>query len=101
MYSQPDNPLIDYFQNEGILHIRIGTSELFSDTIFVDNDNIQVGRELTSVNINGLQLGMEVASQIINHSENPDLLSTKIIVPHRIAERGSCSPLLIKRKIEK
>ncbi len=209
LYSQPGNPLIDYFQNEGILHVLIGTSELSSDTIFVDNDNIQAGRELTSyllamghediafvstekefrysqdrksgyllalaerglpvrqeyileyssipvdddamyglfkqeqrptaivagddilavslervifsmglripedvsiasfndslisrltlpqltsVNINSLQLGIEAASQIINHSENPDLLSTKIIVPHRIVERGSCSP---------
>ncbi len=57
--------------------------------------------QLTSENINSLQLGIEAASQIINHSENPALLSTKISVPHRIVERGSCSPLLIKGKIEK
>lgn len=48
--------------------------------------------QLTSVNINALQLGIEAASQIINHIENPDLLATKIIVPHRIVERDSCCP---------
>ena len=47
--------------------------------------------QLTSVDINALQLGIEAASQIINHIENPDLLATKIIVPHRIIERESCS----------
>ncbi len=54
--------------------------------------------QLTSVNINSLQLGIEAASQIINHSENPALLFTKISVPHRIVERGSCSPPSDKRK---
>lgn len=48
--------------------------------------------QLTSVDINALQLGIEAASQIINHIENPDLLATKIIVPHRIIERESCCP---------
>lgn len=47
--------------------------------------------QLTSVDINALQLGIEAASQIINHIENPDLLATKIIVPHRIIERESCA----------
>ena len=49
--------------------------------------------QLTSVDINALQLGIEAASQIINHIENPDLLATKIIVPHRIVERESCTLL--------
>ncbi|MBE5957050.1 MAG: LacI family transcriptional regulator [Lachnospiraceae bacterium] len=48
---------------------------------------------LTSVDINSYQLGIEAASQIINHIENPNLLATKIIVPHRIIERNSCLPL--------
>lgn len=48
---------------------------------------------LTSVDINPYQLGLESASQIINHIENPNLLATKIIVPHKIIERNSCRPL--------
>lgn len=46
--------------------------------------------QLTSVDINSFQLGFEAASQLINHVENPDLLATKIIVPHYIVERNSC-----------
>lgn len=46
--------------------------------------------QLTSVDINTAQLGIEAASQIINHIENPNLLATKIIVPHYIVERDSC-----------
>ena len=46
--------------------------------------------QLTAVDINSYQLGQEAANQIINHAENPNLLTTKIIVPHRIVERGSC-----------
>lgn len=50
--------------------------------------------QLTSIDINSRQLGIEAASQIINHIENPDLLATKIIVPHFIVERTSCAPAL-------
>lgn len=46
--------------------------------------------QLTSIDINTAQLGIEAASQIINHIENPNLLATKIIVPHFIVERNSC-----------
>lgn len=46
--------------------------------------------QLTSVDVNSCQLGIEAASQMINHIENPDLLATKIIVPHYIVERESC-----------
>ena len=46
--------------------------------------------QLTSIDINSGQLGSEAASQIINHIENPNLLATKIIVPHRLIERDSC-----------
>ncbi len=49
--------------------------------------------QLTSIDINSVQLGIEAASQVINHIENPNLLATKIIVPHRLIERHSCNPL--------
>lgn len=46
--------------------------------------------QLTSIDIGADQLGSEAASQIINHIENPNLLATKIIVPHHLIERDSC-----------
>lgn len=46
--------------------------------------------QLTSIDINSKQLGIEAASQIINHIENPNLAATKIIVPHQLIERDSC-----------
>lgn len=46
--------------------------------------------QLTSIDIGAGQLGSEAASQIINHIENPNLLTTKIIVPHHLIERDSC-----------
>ena len=46
--------------------------------------------QLTSIDIGAGQLGSEAASQIINHIENPNLLATKIIVPHQLIERDSC-----------
>ena len=46
--------------------------------------------QLTAVDINSYQLGQEAANHIINHVENPNLLTTRIIVPHRIVERSSC-----------
>ena len=46
--------------------------------------------QLTSIDINSIQLGIEAASQLINHAENPNLLATKIIVPHFLIERDSC-----------
>lgn len=44
---------------------------------------------LTSIDLNSVQLGIEAASQMINHIENPNLLATKIIVPHNLIERQS------------
>ena len=41
------------------------------------------------MDINSFQLGYEAASQVINHVENPNLMTTKIIVPHCIVERDS------------
>lgn len=49
--------------------------------------------QLTSIDINSVQLGIEAASQVINHIENPNLLATKIIVPHKLIERQSCAKL--------
>ena len=46
--------------------------------------------QLTSIDINSCQLGIEAASQMMNHIENPNLLATKIIVPHYLIERDSC-----------
>ena len=48
---------------------------------------------LTSIDVNSFQLGIEAASQIINHIENPNLMATKIIVPHQLVERDSCKIL--------
>ena len=45
---------------------------------------------LTAVDINSYQLGQEAANQIISHAENPNLMTTRILVPHRIVERESC-----------
>ena len=46
--------------------------------------------QLTSVDINSYLLGQEAAVQLINHMNDPDLLATKTVVPHRIVERDSC-----------
>lgn len=49
--------------------------------------------QLTAVDINSERLGQEAATQIINHAENPNLMATKIIVPHLIIERDSCKKI--------
>ncbi len=49
--------------------------------------------QLTAVDINSYQLGHEAANQIINHAENPNLMTAKIVVPHRIVERSSVKKL--------
>lgn len=46
---------------------------------------------VTAVDINAYQLGQEAAVQIIACLQNPNLRTTRIIVPHRIVERDSCS----------
>lgn len=46
--------------------------------------------QLTAVDINSYSLGRESANQILNHIENPNLIATKIIIPHTIVERSSC-----------
>ena len=49
--------------------------------------------QLTAVDVNSFLLGQEAANQIINHAENPNLTTTKIVVPHTIIERDSCKRL--------
>lgn len=49
--------------------------------------------QLSSINVNSFQLGIEAASQLINHIENPNLLAAKIIVPYSLIERDSCRRL--------
>ena len=46
--------------------------------------------QLTAVDINSYLLGQEAANQIINHVENPNLTTSKVVVPHTIVERDSC-----------
>lgn len=61
----------------------------FNDSLLAKLTNPQ----LTSVDVNTHQLGMEAATRIISRIENPDLLATKIIVPHKIIERESCQKI--------
>ncbi len=49
--------------------------------------------QLTSIDVNSFQLGIEAASQVINHMENPNLMATKIIVPHHLVKRNSCKKM--------
>lgn len=58
----------------------------FNNSLFARFTSLQ----LTSIDVNSFQLGIEAASQIINHIENPNLLATKIIVPHALVLRDSC-----------
>ena len=46
--------------------------------------------QLTSIDINAYQLGVEAASQLSKHIENPNLFATKIIVPYFLVKRESC-----------
>ena len=46
--------------------------------------------QLTAVDVNSFLLGQEAANQIINHVENPNLTTSKVVVPHSIVERNSC-----------
>ncbi len=51
--------------------------------------------QLTSIDINSCQLGIEAAAQMISHIEQPQLPATKILVPHRLIERDSCAEISI------
>ena len=73
--------------------ISLGIS-IPDDLSIVSFNNSLIARltspQLTSIDINSFQLGIEAASQMINHIENPNLMATKIIVPHHLVERDSC-----------
>ncbi len=73
--------------------IEMGIS-ISKDLSIISFNNSTLARltspQLTSIDINSTQLGIESASQIINHIENPNLMATKIIVPHQLIERKSC-----------
>ena len=58
----------------------------FNNSLFAQLNDPQ----LTSVDVNSIQLGFEAANQILNHADNPNLMAAKIIVPHRIVKRASC-----------
>lgn len=47
---------------------------------------------LSTVDINSRQLGVEAGTQLINMIENPNMSATKIIVPHYLVKRASCTP---------
>lgn len=49
--------------------------------------------QLTSVDISAFRLGQEAAMHLLNHTENPNLMAAKIIVPHEIIPRSSCADL--------
>ena len=49
--------------------------------------------QLTTVAINAYQLGQEAATQIIGYLDNPNIRTTRIIVPHRVVERSSCAQI--------
>lgn len=46
--------------------------------------------QLTTIDINALELGYAAATQLINRMEHPDLPATSTIVPHTLVERDSC-----------
>ena len=50
LYAREDDPILAYLQAEGVLYVLIGQSKKdLEDTIYVNNDNIQACRELTSM----------------------------------------------------
>ncbi len=77
--------------------IRMGLS-VPEDLSIVSFNNSLFARltspRLTSIDINSFQLGIEAASQLINHIENPNLLAAKTIVSHSLIERESCRAIL-------
>ncbi len=47
---------------------------------------------LTSIDVNAHQLGIEAASQALNHLENAGLMASRTLVPYQIVKRQSCCP---------
>ena len=52
---------------------------------------------LTSIDINILKLGMEASRSLIEKVENHTEPTKRIIIPHRLVERSSCSSLKTKK----
>lgn len=46
--------------------------------------------QLTSIDVNALQLGIEAAIQAVKHRENPGLMPSRTLVPYQLIERDSC-----------
>lgn len=72
---------------------RVGLSIPEDVSIIAFNNSLYAqlaSPQLTAIDINSYTLGREAANQILNHTENPNLTATKIIVPHTIVERSSC-----------
>lgn len=99
MLQRPDRPTA-FLVGDDVLALvlehactRIGLSVPDDISIMAFNNSIYTrltNPALTCVDVNSTQLGYEAASQILNHAENPNLMATKIIVPHCIVERHSC-----------
>lgn len=47
---------------------------------------------ISSIDVNAIQLGVEAASQALNHLENPGLMASRTLVPYQIINRESCCP---------
>lgn len=47
---------------------------------------------ISSIDVNAIQLGVEAASQALNHLENPRLMASRTLVPYQIINRESCCP---------
>ena len=101
---QPDRPTAflvcdDYFAlsvEKYISDIRLKVPNDISLIAF--NNSIlskMMHPQLTSIDVNAYQLGIEATSQLIKHIENPELSPTKIIVPYKLIKRSSCKQILI------
>lgn len=76
--------------------IQVGLSIPEDISIIAFNNSLYAqlaSPQLTAIDINSYRLGQEAAVQIINRAENPGLMATKIVVPHRIVARESCRKL--------
>lgn len=102
LLTEPDPPTAAVVSDD-ILAVALGQAclekglSIPGDLSIISFNNSLFARltspQLTSIDVNSFQLGIEAASQAINHIENPNLMATKIIVPHRLVERNSCRKL--------
>lgn len=76
------------------LQMQLSIPEDISIIAFNNSLYVQLASpQLSAVDINSFRLGQEAANQLIAHGDNPNLMSSKIIVPHRIIPRDSCRML--------